>query len=250
MEVNTKQRSAFSGIPRVPTGIFGLDDIIEGGFEKNSLNIVAGETGSGKTLFAFQFVYMGAYKYNDSSLFISFEETKEELRRRMGRFGFDINGMEAKGKLFLYNYSPKEINKFAEELPQIEANIKKNRIARIALDSLSTFSLFFDSESKKRQELITLIDKFRKIESTVVMTCELKLPSTSEEAEESFSFEYLADSIIALYSTRKSDVRNFGLEVVKMRGTNHSRKLNPMRIVPSGMIVYPDMPFTQSSNQK
>jgi len=250
MEVNTKQRSAFSGIPRVPTGVFGLDDIIEGGFEKNSLNIVAGETGSGKTLFAFQFAYMGAYKYNDSSLFISFEETKEELRRRMGRFGFDINGMEAKGKLLLYNYSPKEINKFAEELPQIETQIKKNKITRISIDSVSTFALFFESESRKRQELIALIDKFRKLDATVVMSSELKMLPQSNEAEESFTFEYLADSIIALYSTRKSDVRNLGLEIVKMRGTNHSRKLNPMRIVPSGMIVYPDMPFTQSSNQK
>jgi len=250
MDIIAKQKSTFSGIPRVPTGIFGLDDIIEGGFEKNSLNIVAGETGTGKTLFAFQFAYMGAYKYNDSSLFISFEETKGELRRRMGRFGFDINGIEAKGKFFLYTYSPKEIDKFAEELPQIETQIKKNKITRVSIDSISTFALFFESESKKKDEVITLIDKFRKLDVTVVMSSELKMIPGSGEAEESFSFEHLADSIIALYSIRKSDVRSLGLEVIKMRGTNHSRKINPMRILPSGLIVYPDMPFTNPSNQK
>lgn len=245
MENTLKKKSSFGSIPRVPSGIFGLDDIIEGGFEKNSMNIVAGETGSGKTLFAFQFAYNGAYKYNDNSVFISLEESKEELRRRMGTFSFDITGLEAKGKLFLFNYSPREVNKFVEDIPKIEALIKKNRVNRIAFDSLSTYAMFFDSESKRRQELLSLIDIFRRWECTVVCTGDLKIYTPSLEAEESFTFEHLADSIISLYSVRKGDIRELGLEVVKMRGTNHSRKLNPMRIIPSGIIVYPDMPFTK-----
>lgn len=243
MENTIKRKSAFTGIPRVPSGVFGLDDMMEGGFEKNSLNFVCGESGSGKTLFAMQFAFLGAQKYNDNSLFITLEETKEDLRRRMGRFGFDLTAQEASGKLFIYSYSPKEVNKFIEDLPSIEALIKKNKISRIAFDSLTTYSLFFDSASRRTIETISLIDKFRKLDCTVLITSDLKIPSKILEAEEGLGNEHLADSIISLYSIRRGDIRDLGLEIIKMRGTNHSRKIVPMRIVPTGMIVYPDMPF-------
>ncbi|MEM3369264.1 MAG: ATPase domain-containing protein [Candidatus Micrarchaeia archaeon] len=243
MENTIKRKSAFIGIPRVPSGVFGLDDMMEGGFEKGSLNFVCGESGSGKTLFAMQFVFFGAQKYNDNSLFITFEESKEDLRRRMGRFGFDITAQEASGKLFIYSYSPKEANKFIEDLPNIEALIKKSRISRIAFDSLSAYSLFFDNPSRRAIETISLIEKFRNLNCTVLITSDLKIPSKILEAEEGLANEQLADSIISLYSIRRGDIRDLGLEIIKMRGTNHSRKIVPMRIVPTGMIVYPDMPF-------
>ncbi|MCX8202537.1 MAG: AAA family ATPase [Candidatus Micrarchaeota archaeon] len=243
MENTLKKKSSFTGISRVPSGVFGLDDMIEGGFEKNSLNFICGETGSGKTLFAMQFAFFGAQKYNDNSILISLEETKEELRRRMGRFGFDLAALEASGKLLIYSYSPKEVNKFIEDLPQIEATIKKNKISRAAFDSLTTYALFFENPGRRNIEMLSLIDKFRKMECTVLMTSELKLTSKIVEAEEGITIEHLADSVISIYSIRKGDIRDLGLEVIKMRGTNHSRKIAPMRIVPTGMIVYPDMPF-------
>lgn len=245
MENIVKKKASFAAIPRVPSGVFGFDDMAEGGFEKNSLNLICGETGSGKSLFAFEFAYMGAQKYNDNSIFISLEESRDELIRRMGRFGFDPTGLEASGKLFIYSYSPKEVNKFIEDLPQIETIIKKNRISRLSFDSITTYGAFFESAGKRSIEVLSLMDKLRKLDCTVVATSELKLPSKVTEAEEGLTFDNLADSVIAIYSTRQKDVREFGLEIVKMRGTNHSRKIAPMRIIASGIILYPDMPFTK-----
>ncbi|MCS7109575.1 MAG: AAA family ATPase [Candidatus Micrarchaeota archaeon] len=243
MENVLKKRSSFADVPRVPSGILGLDDMIEGGFEKNSLNIVCGETGSGKTLFATQFVYYGASRYNDNSIFISLEESKDEIKRRMARFGFDISALESSGKLAIYSYSPKDVNKFIEDLPQIESAIKKNKITRLALDSLTTYSLFFGNNEKKILEILSLFDRLKKMNCTSVLTAELKLASKILEGEEGVSIEHLSDSIISLYSTRKGDIRDIGLEVIKMRGTNHSRKIAPIKIIQSGLIVYPDMPF-------
>ncbi|MEM3407922.1 MAG: ATPase domain-containing protein [Candidatus Micrarchaeia archaeon] len=243
MENTVKKKLFFTSLPRVPSGIFGLDDMMEGGFEKNSLNLICGESGSGKTLFAMQFIFFGAQKYNDNSLFISFEETKDELKRRMARFGFDLTAQEASGKLLIYSYSLREVNKFIEDLPNIESLIKKNKISRIAFDSLTTYSAFFDNPSRRTLEIISLIDKFKKLDCTIVITSDLKIPSKTLEAEEGLINEYLVDSVISLYSVRRGDIRDFGLEIIKMRGTNHSRKIVPMRIVPTGMIVYPDMPF-------
>ena len=243
VENKLRAKSAFSSIPRVPSGIFGLDDMMEGGFEKGSINIVAGESGAGKSLFSLQFLYNGAVKYNDSSLFVSFEEKSPTVKKRMARFGFDIGELEAKGKFFMYDYSPKNVNSFIKDLSEIESVVKKSSIDRLVVDSLTSFSLFFDSENKRKQEIVSLFDSLRNMGCTVVLPSELRMISPVLEAENTFTIEHLADSIISIYSIRKGDIREMALEIIKMRGTNHSRKLSPLRIIPSGMITYPDHPF-------
>ncbi len=243
VENKVKVKSVFSPIPRVPTGIFGLDDMIEGGFEKGSINVVAGESGAGKSLFSLQFLYNGVVKYNDSALFISFEEKGPTVKRRMARFGFDIGELEAKGKFFMYDYSPKNVSSFIKDLSEIESVVKKNSVDRLVIDSLTSFSLFFDSEIKRKQETVSLFDSLRNMGCTVVLPSELRMISSGFEAENSFTIEHLADSIISIYSIRKGDIREMALEIIKMRGTNHSRKLSPFKILPIGMITYPDHPF-------
>ncbi|MFH1442772.1 MAG: ATPase domain-containing protein, partial [Candidatus Micrarchaeota archaeon] len=59
---------------RVPTGIPGLDELIEGGFEKGSVILVVGDTGTGKSTFAMQYLYNGATKYKEPGVYLTFEE--------------------------------------------------------------------------------------------------------------------------------------------------------------------------------
>ena len=79
---------------RVPTGIPGMDELIEGGFEQGSTVLLTGGAGTGKTTLALQFLYNGAMEANEPGLFITFEEDKESLYRHTARFGWDFKALE------------------------------------------------------------------------------------------------------------------------------------------------------------
>ena len=92
---------------RVPTGIKNFDSLIDGGFEKNSTNLLVGSSGSGKSIFAVQFL-MDGMKKEEKCLFITFEESKKEFYSNMNDFGWDLAELEKKRKvLFSPIYSAK-----------------------------------------------------------------------------------------------------------------------------------------------
>ena len=77
MKTQTSSKKVIS--ERVPTGVKTFDSLIEGGLKRNSVNLVVGGPGSGKTIFAIQFLYTGMVKYNENALYVTFEEKKEKL---------------------------------------------------------------------------------------------------------------------------------------------------------------------------
>jgi len=84
---------------RVKSGIPGLDELIEGGFLKGDIILLAGGTGAGKTIFSAQFIYEGAVHYGEKGVYATFEEDKGTLVRNMLRFGFDMEKLEDEGSI-------------------------------------------------------------------------------------------------------------------------------------------------------
>lgn len=82
----------------VPTGIKGLDNVLGGGFPRNSIIIVAGNPGTGKTIFSAQFIYCGATEYGENGVYVSFAESRESFIENMKQFGFDFEKLESEGK--------------------------------------------------------------------------------------------------------------------------------------------------------
>ena len=80
---------------RVPSGIHGLDETMQGGFIQNSLNLVSGGAGTGKTLVGLQFIHFGAL-LGEPGIFVTFEEKKEELVEDAKIFGWDMDDLEKK----------------------------------------------------------------------------------------------------------------------------------------------------------
>src|SRR3989344_1229771 len=78
---------------RIKTGIENLDNLVEGGFEKNSTNLLVGGSGSGKTILAIQFLMEGM-KHGEKALYVTFEEKKDEFFRNMLKLGLDLNYYE------------------------------------------------------------------------------------------------------------------------------------------------------------
>src|SRR5689334_2709864 len=86
-------------LPKAPTGIDGLDEITGGGLPRGRPTLVCGGAGCGKTLFAMEFLLEGALKYDEPGVFMSFEETTEELAQNIASLGFDLQGMIAHKKV-------------------------------------------------------------------------------------------------------------------------------------------------------
>lgn len=242
-EVHPKQdeeetsRPDYSSDERAPTGIPGLDEVMAGGFEKGSYNLIAGGAGSGKSIFSMQFLVTGIEKFNEPGIYVTFEEKKENVYKHMLEFGWDLEKYEKAGKFAFVEYTPEQVKKMLDEGGGlIESLINKIKAKRIVIDSITAFGLLFKDELSRRQAILSLIDLMRKWNATALLTAEFE---PNVEKPSSVSIEFEVDSIILLYYPREGDTRKRALEILKMRGTEHSKKIFPLRIGKNGVTIYP-----------
>ncbi len=203
---------------RIPSGILGLDEMCQGGFEKNSAVLVSGGGGSGKTIFALQFLLEGI-KNGETGIYISFEERKDKFYRHMLQFGWDLEKFENQGKFVFITYTPEEMAKLVDEGGKsLKKDLKDLNAKRIVIDSLSAFAVLFDRESDQRKNLVALFEMIADWDATTVVIAEVdEIP----ERHRSTIMGFMADAIIKLYMVRKRDTMSRGLEIFKMRGTKH-----------------------------
>ena len=102
-------------ISRIPSGIPGLDEMVEGGFEKNSSVLVIGGGGSGKTIFGTQFLLEGIEKFNETGIYISFEERKDKFYKHIMLFGWNLEELENQGRFVFIKYSPQKMVEIVKE---------------------------------------------------------------------------------------------------------------------------------------
>lgn len=229
-----KTSSNKSRIQRVPTGIKNFDKLIQGGFDKNSTNLIVGNTGAGKSIFATQFLIEGIRK-GEKGLYITFEEEKQNFFENMAAFGWNLEELEKKGDFTFLEYSPEKVKTMLEEGGGIIENIVlRKKIQRVVIDSITTFELLFDSDIEKREASISLFNLLGKWNCTSLLTYEGN-PFKVNQSTGTVSFE--SDAIILLYFLRGKKQRDRYIEVLKMRGTKHSRYVYPVTIENHGITV-------------
>src|SRR3989344_8978614 len=140
---------------RVATGIKHFDSLIDGGFAKNSTNLIVGSSGSGKTIFAVEFLIEGM-KNGENCLYITFEEGKGEFYANMLEFGWDLAKYEKEEKFFFLEYTPEKVKTMLEEGGgSIESIVLTKKIKRIVIDSITSFELLFERELEKRESALS-----------------------------------------------------------------------------------------------
>ncbi len=220
---------------RISTGISNFDKLSEGGFEKNSTNLLVGSSGSGKTIFAVQFLIEGMKK-GEKCLYITFEEKKGEFYNNMEDFRWDLEQYEKQGKFTFLEYTPEKVKTMLEEGGgAIESIILREKITRVVIDSITSFELLFDEDIKKREAALSLFNMLRKWNCTSLLTYE-RDPSRSKKIS-SQTLEFESDSIILLYFPRIGKKRERFIEILKMRGTKHSLEIYPFSIDKGGIII-------------
>lgn len=224
-------------IKRVSTGIPNLDKLVSGGFKKNSVNLVAGGAGSGKSILAMQFIVDGIKK-GESGVFITFEEKKEKVYEDMLEFGWDLAKYEKEGKFVFLEYTPEQVKQILTEGGGIvEAIIEKTKAQRIVIDSITSFSLLYEDELTKKEASLALFELIDKWNCTGILTSQ---DESRNGHTITAAMEFEADSIIILYHVKKKGIRKRGLEVLKMRGTKIPEKTVSFDITNKGIKVNPD----------
>ncbi len=231
----SKTKPKLKNIERVSTGISNLDSITEKGFEKNSTNLIIGSSGSGKSIFGVQFLIEGIEK-KENCMFISFEEGKETFYQNLKKLGWDLEKLEKQDKFYFLEYTPKKVKIMLDEGGGIiESLVLRKKITRIVIDSLTSFILLFNDELKQRESTLSLFNLLKGWDCTSLLTYEGD--NLKEDKLKSKILEFESDSIIALYFLRNKNERKRYLEVLKMRATNHSKKIHEFSIGKKGILL-------------
>ncbi|MEM0143294.1 MAG: ATPase domain-containing protein [Candidatus Parvarchaeum sp.] len=216
-------------IKRVKSGIFGLDEKMEGGFEEGSIIAVVGGPGSGKSILGMQFLNQGLSE-NQKCLYLSFEESKEDILKDMNILGMKPDIHVKNGNFIVIEASPVNF----EYLPILDT-LKEKKINRLVIDSLSAISIYLNDISKFRKLILELVTELKKLNITTIAIDEQ--PQDQENGVKYFSGEYLADSVIMLYYTGLGGDFDRSMQIIKMRRTNNDRSMLPMKIDKGGIHV-------------
>lgn len=221
-------------IPKFFTDIPGFDELVPEGIPKKSTILLVGGSGSGKTIFAIQFLFNSLQKYNEPCLFVSFEEDEESIRLTSDLFGWNLRDLERKKLLKLVwkdVFQEKDLSHFLSK--EFFDSLEKPKIQKIVFDSASIFSLFSEDSRKLRMDLCLLSRKLKEMGITTIFTYEIP------EGECSLNnLEFISDGIIYLHHFISGDRRVRAIEIMKMRKTMHDSVLRPYRITRNGIKIF------------
>lgn len=208
-------------IERIPSGIPGFDDLIEGGFKVGSINLLAGSAGAGKTTFSIQFLIEGI-KRGEAGVYITFEEKREKLFDDMLDFGWDLQKYEDMGLFKFLEYSPEQIKRvLVEGGGTVDAIITQMQVKRLVIDSITSFALLFQDQLSQKESSLALFELINSWGCTAVLTSQAT-QITPDDLTSQLQFE--VDSIILLYHFKKQGIRQRAIEILKMRGTKTTEK--------------------------
>ncbi|QQG40046.1 MAG: AAA family ATPase [Candidatus Aenigmatarchaeota archaeon] len=228
-------------IERCTLGVSGLDQCIEGGLLRGSSNLVAGGPGSGKSILCMQFLVDGAVK-GENGMYVSFEEDETQMAQNFSPFGWELDKLVKGGKIMLKYFSPEHVATYLKApVDPLLDTVRQYNVKRIVIDSASGYEILFDSDYSRRVGLLKLLESLKKYGATILITSERDLSTEAPNF-----IEFLVNGAIVLYNTRQGSQRGRGIEVLKMRATNHTQKIMPMKIDKKGITVYPDELFFQA----
>ncbi len=222
---------------RVSSGVEGLDEMLGGGIPAGHIVVAIGDTGTGKTTLALQYIYEGLCK-GESCIYISIEEEIESIISTASSFGWDLNKYIEKQELELLKLDLSDIKTTARrikvDLPEL---IKTSGASRLVIDSITLFGMMFDNHTERRIRLVDLNKTIKKMGITALYTSEtdIKNPFHSKDG----IIEYSADGILSLRQNEIARNMKMTMRVVKMRRIVHDRMSRPYEITEKGIIVYP-----------
>jgi circadian clock protein KaiC len=229
-------------LPKSPTGIEGFDQITTGGLPTGRPTLVCGSAGCGKTLFAMSFLVNGATKFDEPGVFMSFEESNDELAQNVASLGYDLPALIEKKKIVLdhVRVERSEIEETGDYdleglFVRLGFAIDSIGARRVVLDTIESLFSGLSNQAILRAELRRLFRWLKDKGVTAVITGERGEGSLTRQGLE----EYVSDAVILLDHRVVEQVSTRRLRIVKYRGSSHGTNEYPFLIDEDGMAVLP-----------
>lgn len=229
-------------IPKIKTGISGLDEITEGGFPQGRPTLICGGPGCGKTLMATEFIVRGATVFNEPGVFMAFEENTEELTANVASLGFDLDKLQKNKKLRLdyVHIDKSEIEETGEYdldglFIRLGHAIESIGAKRVVLDTIENLFAGLSNQGILRAELRRLFQWLKEKSVTAIVTGEKGENMLTRHGLE----EYVSDCVIVLDHRVIDQISTRRLRIVKYRGSLHGTNEYPFLIDQEGITVLP-----------
>lgn len=222
-----------SSTVRISSGNTELDKMCDGGMFRDSIILVSGPTGTGKTLLSTEFI-SAACDAGERALLFAFEESREQLMRNAASWGMDIEKAENKGLLKVICCYPESMG-LEDHLICIKREIENFKPHRIAVDSLSALERVSNVKSF-REFVIGLTSHIKSKETAGLFTNTTSILMGSESVTEAH-ISTITDSIIVLHYVELQGELRRGIVVLKMRGSWHEKHIREYYVDKDGMHI-------------
>ncbi|MFH1297371.1 MAG: ATPase domain-containing protein [Bacteroidota bacterium] len=245
---------------RCPTGIKGLDDLIGGGFPTGRTILVSGSCGTGKTIFAVQFLYNGIVNHNEPAILVELEQNPASLKSDLKSLGFDLQKIEDEKKLVIIDASlsrigTKDMNVKSTVVPDASFSLlpgevnfegivdmviqvaKKINAKRVVVDSLPALDNMIQKDTEVRDAILYINYRLQQAGLTSILISDiLEHGRVSKHGVE----EYVVDGVITLHYSAAGPDAGRTLTIEKMRGTAHSENIHSVKFKPGEGICIAD----------
>jgi circadian clock protein KaiC len=229
-------------LEKAPTGIVGLDQITRGGLPLGRVTLVAGSTGTGKTLLGLEFLVAGVREYGEPGVLLTFEESEAKVALNVRSLGFDLEQLVRDGLLEVLSFQVDPGQIFATGEFDFEAlfallddAIGRVGAKRVVLDTIEVLFGTFGDDATVRSELSRLTRWLEDRGVTAIVTGERGVKRLTRYSIE----EYITDCVIVLDHRVTEDISTRRLRVVKYRGSAHGTNEYPFLISARGLVVLP-----------
>ncbi|HZN51755.1 MAG TPA: circadian clock protein KaiC, partial [Methylomirabilota bacterium] len=229
-------------LPKTPTGIEGFDEITGGGLPTGRPTLLCGGAGCGKTLFSMSFLVNGATQYDEPGVFMSFEESSDELAQNVASLGFDLPQL-IKDKKLLLDHVRVERSEIEETgdydleglFIRLGFAIDSIGARRVVLDTIESLFAGLSNQTILRAELRRLFRWLKDRGVTAVITGERGDGTLTRQGLE----EYVSDAVILLDHRVNDQISTRRLRIVKYRGSAHGTNEYPFLIDEGGIAILP-----------
>ncbi len=227
---------------RIKTGIKGFDKLVSGGFPQGSVVLLSGQPGTGKTIFALQYLYNGVKHFKEKGIYLSLEENKESIMDQAKQFGWDFAKLEKEGHLEII--TPKTFDLKKGYIEQLFIKISKLGARRLVVDSLSSLSIKIPTNYMELSEVndfaikrfvYEFTDKLKSLNKVTTIITQQNFESVAEKSELS---EFMCDGVVKITFEPMGGKFSRSLLVRKMRRTKNDEDIHPVEISEEGIVIH------------
>jgi circadian clock protein KaiC len=234
------------------TGVSGFDQITRGGLPRGRTTLLTGGPGSGKTIFALEFLMHGAQDYREPGVFVAFEETSKRIERNAEAFGWNLAALRPKMLAFMDAQPKADLIKVGDfdlcgMLASLEAQTQDIKARRIVFDALDIVLALLPDAAARRREVHRLHEWLLAHELTALITAKAGGDEASSFQTQPYGFmQFMVDCAVILNHSVVVGVSQRNLRVQKYRGSSFEENESPFIIDKRGIDVASSRPLARA----